>query len=55
MKSIALFALTIIIGFWAADSLCFDGEYSAKLWKQTNEYGAVWQRDAKHWFKQHGY
>jgi hypothetical protein len=55
MKSILLFVITIIVGFWAADSFCFDGEYSAKIWKQTNQYGAAWQHDAKQWFRQHGY
>ena len=23
--------------------LCFDGQYSAKIWKQGNQYGDVWQ------------
>ena len=55
MKAILVFAITISTGFWAADLLCFDGEYSAKLWKQTNQYGTVWQHDAKQWFRQHGH
>ena len=55
MKSILVFAMTIFAGFWAADQFCFDGEYSTKIWKQGNQYGAVWQHDAKQWFRQHGY
>jgi hypothetical protein len=55
MKSILVFAITIITGFWAADQFCFDGEYSAKIWKQSNQYGVAWQHDARLWFKQHGY
>jgi hypothetical protein len=55
MKTVLVFVITIIIGFWAADKFCFDGEYSAKIWKQGNQYGAAWQHDAKKWFKQRGY
>jgi hypothetical protein len=55
MKTVLVFAITIIIGFWAADKFCFDGEYSAKIWKRGNQYGAAWQHDAKKWFKQRGY
>jgi hypothetical protein len=55
MKSILLFAITIIIAFWAADSFCFDGKYSAIIWKRSNQYGDAWQHDAKHWFRQRGY
>ena len=55
MKAILAFAITIIIAFWAADSFCFDGEYSAIIWKQSNQYGDVWQHDVKQWFRQHGY
>lgn len=55
MKSILVFAVTIIIGFWFADSFCFDGEYSAIIWKRSNQYGDVWQHDAKQWLRQHGY
>jgi hypothetical protein len=55
MKAILVFAITISTGFWAADQFCFDGEYIAKIWKQGNQYGAVWQRDAKLWFRQQGF
>ena len=54
-ETVLVFAVTIITAFWGADHFCFDGEYSAKIWKQGNQYGDVWQHDAKHWFEQHGY
>ena len=55
MKAIFLFAITISTGFRAADQFCFDGGYSAKIWKQGNELGAVWQTDARQWFRHQGY
>ena len=48
------FVITLMAGFWAADRLAFDGEYSAKIWKQGNMYGQEWQQDAKQWFRHHG-
>ena len=55
MKAILVFAITISTGFWAADLLCFDGEYSAKIWKQANQLGAEWQHDTRLWFKHQGF
>jgi hypothetical protein len=55
MKVILVFAITISTSFWAADLFCFDGEYSAKIWKQANQLGAVWQHDARLWFKHQGF
>jgi hypothetical protein len=55
MKTGLVFAITIFCAFWAADQFCFDGVYSAKIWKQGNQFGAVWQHDAKLWLRQHGY
>jgi hypothetical protein len=55
MKAILVFAIAISSGFWAADQLCFDGDYSAKIFKRGNELGAVWQNETRHWFGQHGF
>jgi len=53
MKSLIWFAITAGTAFWAADKFAFDGEYSAKIWKQGNSYGQEWQHDAKLWFRSH--
>jgi hypothetical protein len=55
MRVIVLFAFTLGFAFYAADQLCFGGEYSAQIWKHGNELGSNWQRDAKEWARTHGY
>jgi hypothetical protein len=55
MKAIVVFAITISTGFWAADQFCFDGQDSAKIWKQSNQLGTGWQHDARLWFKHQGF
>jgi hypothetical protein len=55
MKTGLVFAITICSTFWAADNFAFDGEYSAKAWKQANQMGVVWQNDARLWFRHQGF
>jgi hypothetical protein len=55
MRALILFAFAMLCALYTADKLCFDGEYSAKIWKMGNVYGADWQKEARVWFKQHGY
>jgi len=55
MKTVLVFAITVMTGFWAADQFCFDGKYGAKIWKQSNQFGTVWQHETRLWFRQHGF
>jgi hypothetical protein len=52
MRSILLvFVPLLAMAFWTVDKLDFDGEYTAKIWKQSNSLGAQWQKDARQWVK----
>jgi hypothetical protein len=55
MRVVLLFVLTLGFALYAADQLCFDGQYGAQIWQRGNEVGAGWQRDAKDWARAHGY
>jgi hypothetical protein len=48
-----VFTLGLVL--YAADQLCFDGEYSAQIWKRSNEIGSGWQYEARKWARAHGY
>ena len=52
MRSILfVFVPLLVIAFWTIDKLVYDGEYTAKLWKQSNSLGAEWQKDARQWVR----
>jgi hypothetical protein len=55
MKPVALFAIAVVVSFWALDNIAFDGVYTTKIWRQGNAYGQDWQREAKVWVRHHSY